>query len=98
MSWDDFDKMRDEFPINITEKMNTISFRLQNGPIKEFGVNGCQVDTMIEAAKLIIGGLNKKFPCEDNKMAVIHLNSALKYLEKRKADREKRNVEGYSKD
>ena len=34
ISWDDFDKIRDEYPINITEKMNTISFKVQNGAIK----------------------------------------------------------------
>jgi hypothetical protein len=33
MSWDDFDKTRNEYPINITERMNTISFKIQNGPI-----------------------------------------------------------------
>ena len=77
MSWDDFDKTRDEFPINITEKMNTISFKLQLGPIKERGVNGCQVDTMIEAAKLIIEGLNKQFPCRENSMIITKLEEAL---------------------
>ena len=34
--------------------------KIQNGPIKENGVNGCQVDTIIEATKAIIEGLNKK--------------------------------------
>jgi hypothetical protein len=47
MSWDDFDKMRDEYPINITQHMNCISFKLQTGPIKEVGANGCQVDTLL---------------------------------------------------
>lgn len=94
MSWDDFDKTRNEFPINITERMNTISFKIQNGPVKETGVNGCQVDTLIEAAKIILEGLNKRFPCIDNVVAITHLEEALWRLKKRKKDREERGVEG----
>ena len=97
MSWDDFDKIRDEFPINITERMNTISFRLQNGPIRENGVNGCQVDTMIETAKIIIENLNKQFPCRENSLAITKLEEALHWLDARKKNREKRGVEGLNK-
>ena len=97
MSWDDFDKLRDEYPINITERMNCISFKIQNGPIKENGVNGCQVDTMVEAAKLIVEGLNKNFPSEFNERAIKGLNDCLQAFADRKADREKRNVEGFNK-
>ncbi len=97
MSWDDFDKLRDSFPINITERMNTISFKIQNGPIKENGVNGCQVDTMIEAARLIINGLNEKFPCDENEKALHYLKQALWWMAERKRNREKRGVEGENK-
>ena len=96
MSWDDFDKLRDEFPINITERMNTISFRIQNGPVREHGVNGCQVDTLIETAKLILKGLNAKFPCSQNDNAIAGLNTALYWLAHRKKERELRDVEGTS--
>jgi len=98
MSWDDFDKLRDEFPINITERTNTISFKIQNGPVKEVGVNGCQVDTIIETAKIMIEGLNKKFPCRDNSMVITKLDESLMWLNKRKLDREKRGVEGFNKE
>lgn len=97
MSWDDLDKLRKEFPIHITDTQNIISFRIQNGPIKEAGVNGCQVDTLIETAKLIIEGFNKNFPCRENAMAITKLDEALMWLDKRKKDREKRSVEGLSK-
>ena len=97
MSWEDFDKLRNEYPINITERLNCISFKIQNGPIKEVGVNGCQIDTIIEAAKLIVEGLNKQFPCRENSMVITKLDEALMWSLKRKMDREKRGVEGERK-
>lgn len=81
--------------IYIRHDVNSISFTLQNGPIKENGVNGCQVDTIIEAAKIILEGLNNKFPCEENYLAISGLRIALTSLNLRKRDREARGVEGY---
>jgi hypothetical protein len=83
--------------IYIRHDKNSISFTIQNGPIKEVGVNGCQVDTVIEAAKAIIEGLNTKFPCRENSLAVTKLDEALHWLSARKANREKRGVEGQNK-
>lgn len=86
---DDGDKF-----IAIREHTNSIGFKLQNGPIKEVGVNGCQIDTMIEAAKIAIEGLNKQYPCRENSIVITKLDEALLWLQKRKSDREKRGVEG----
>lgn len=97
IDWSAFDELRKEQPIYIDHDVNMISFRIQNGPIKEVGVNGCQVDTLIEAAKIIIEGLNKKFPCRENSLAITKLDEALHWLGARKANREKRGVEGTSK-
>lgn len=83
--------------IYVRRDVNSLAFTIQNGPVKEFGVNGCQVDTIIEVAKLIIEGLNKEYPCRENAMVVTKLDEALMWLMKRKLDREKRNVEGFSK-
>jgi hypothetical protein len=94
IDWKKFDEQRKEKPIYVDHDVNMISFRIQNGPIKESGVNGCQVDTLIEAAKLIIEGLNKKFPCRENACAITKLDEAILWLHKRKMDREKRGVEG----
>jgi len=82
--------------IYVRHDVNSISFTLQNGPIKEVGVNGCQVDTLIHAAKLILEGLNAKFPSEYNEMAINKLDMAIRHLEQRTKDREARNVEGTS--
>ena len=80
--------------IVVDDESNTIAFRIQKGPIKEVGVNGCQVDTLIHAAMLIIKGLNDNFPCIENNMAIEKLENALFWLMKRRMDREMRNVEG----
>lgn len=83
-------------PIVISQP-NIIHFQIQDGPIGEVGVNGCQVDTIIEAAKLIIEGFNKKFPCRENSMIITKLDEALMWSDKRKKDRLKRGVEGTNK-
>lgn len=82
--------------IYVRHDVNSISFNIQNGPIKEVGVNGCQVDTLIEAAKKIIEGLNAKSPCRENAMVITKLDEALLWSMKRKLDREARGVEGTS--
>lgn len=82
--------------VYIRHDKNSISFTLQNGPIKEVGVNGCQVDTLIHAARTIIEGLNAKYPSKWNDIAIQNLWNAIYALEDRKQDREARGVEGTS--
>jgi hypothetical protein len=83
--------------IYVRQDVNSLSFTIQNGPIKENGVNGCQIDTIIETAKTILEGLNTKFPCYENSRAITKLDEALMWLERRTKDRTKRGVEGTSK-
>ncbi len=83
--------------IEINDEHNAITFKIQNGPIKENGINGCQVDTMIETAVTIIKGLNKSFPCRENSIAITKLEESLMWLEIRQKDREARGVEGHNK-
>lgn len=80
--------------IYVRHDKNSLSFTLQNGPVKENGVNGCQVDTIIAAAKTILEGLNSNFPCRENATAITKLDEALMWLEKRTNDRNSRGVEG----
>jgi hypothetical protein len=75
---------------------NAVGFVMQTGPIKEVGVNGVQVDTLIETARIMINGLNSKFPCIENERTIYHLEEALRQLKARKRDREARDVEGTS--
>jgi hypothetical protein len=80
--------------IYVRHDVNSISFTIQNGPVSENGVNGCQVDQLISAAKTIIEGLNKKFPCRENALAITKLEEAAHWLEHRKKERTARGVEG----
>ncbi len=84
--------------IEVDDKHNAITFKIQNGPIKEHGVNGCQVDDIILAARTIISGLNKNFPCRENSCAITKLDEAMQWLAWRTRDCEKRGVEGKNED
>lgn len=80
--------------VHVDHDKNVLSFKIQDGPIKEVGVNGCQVDTIVATAKAIIVGLNEAYPCAENKLAILGLSMAMEALELRKANREARGVEG----
>ena len=80
--------------ITITDE--SVTFIGQGGPIKEVGVNGCQIDDIIEFAKDVITVFNQRFPCRENSMIITKLDEALLWSMKRKADRDKRGVEGTS--
>lgn len=76
---------------------STIAFQVQDGPIREFGTNGCQVDTIIEVARDIVESFNSRFPCPENDRAIRSLNESIAALAERKKNREKRGVEGHDK-
>lgn len=97
VKWGAFDDMRKAYPICVDHKQNMISFKIQYGPIKENGVNGCQVEDMIATCKHMIEGLNEKFPCMENNKIIMNLDDALQWSKDRTKNREKRGVEGESK-
>lgn len=80
--------------IELNDAHNAITFKIQDGPIKKKGVNGCQVDQLIETAKMMLEGLNKKVPARETSLAVTRLEEALMWLDKRRQDRTARGVEG----
>lgn len=83
--------------IEIDDKENTIKFKIQDGPVKEVGVNGCQIDDMISVAKMIVQALNHQCPCVENAKTIAYLSGAIVCLRRRRADREARGVEGTSR-
>lgn len=80
--------------IKTEPEVNLIGFVLQEGAIKENGVNGCQIDHMIWAVATILRSFNARFPCRENSCAITHLDEAMMWLEKRTKDRTERKVEG----
>ena len=95
-SQEDVDRMMRENFIHVDHTENTILFKIQNGPIKEVGVNGCQADALIGVYHRILRELNDKFPCRENAMTLTKLEEALMWQKKRTQNREKRGVEGTS--
>ncbi len=67
----------------------------QNGPIKEFGVNGVTQEALLaiimDRLKCFQSG---PFACSDNAAALGHCEHALAYLQKRTRARIERGVEG----
>jgi hypothetical protein len=95
LKWEKFDEtVKPKYFITTHDKRGIISFTMQSGPIKEVGINGCQVDTLIHVAKHIIEGLNKKFPCRENSIVLDKLDDAIHWLDYRTKNREERGVEG----
>jgi hypothetical protein len=80
----------------IMDKIGCFKFTLQKGPIREVGLNGCQIDAMIRMSEAIITGLDELYPCAENKEIISHLQQAQAASASRKANRESRGVEGTS--
>ena len=95
VSKEEFEKVRKYITVNHDE--NTITFKIQKGPVKENGKNGCQVDTILAAAYDILLGLNDRQSCEENLQALASLSLACTWLEIRTIKREARGVEGINK-
>ena len=70
----------------------------QNGPIKEYGVNGVTQETLLA---VVIDRLRNfqagPFACAANAMALHHIEAALELLQQRTKDRIARGVEGQTK-
>lgn len=80
--------------IYVRHDVNSISFNIQRGPIKEVGLNGCQLVTLIQAALVMLEKLNEKFPCVENQETIDHLEEAINWQNLRTKNREARCVEG----
>jgi hypothetical protein len=80
--------------IYIRRDKNSLTFNLQNGPVREKGVNGCQIDCIISAVEHMLTEANRSFPCRENAIAITKLQEASMWLKRRTAERVLRGVEG----
>ena len=72
-----------------------VDIHFQEGPIKEYGVNGCtNEDLLIMVVRCLEGFQQSEFACRENALALTHIEEALLWLRKRTMGREARGVEG----
>ena len=85
---------KDRF-ILINHQLNIIQFNIQKGPIKETGVNGCQIDCLIAAVGEVLAELQDgKFACAENGQALNALRLAQFCLNARTERRTREQTEG----
>lgn len=97
MKYEMFEKeIRPNYDIFVRHDVNSISFNIQDGPIKENGRNGCQLTDMVRVALRMLEQLNQNHPCRENSLSITKLQEALMWQEERTKDRERRGVEGTS--
>ena len=73
------------------------TIKLQDGPIKEVGVNGDQIEDLVEYCWRTLKSFNTApHACRENSIALTKLEEAHMWLLRRKRDRELRGVEGTS--
>lgn len=77
-------------------KYSTVLF--QNGPIKEFGVNGITGEALLAIEIDRLRGFQVgPFACRENALALTHIETALMWLQSRTRARIQRGVEGTNK-
>jgi hypothetical protein len=76
---------------------NKLTFEIQDGPIKEVGVIGCQVTDALEYFNEVYKSLNAAFACRENALTITKIEEALHWQDARTKDRIRRSVEGQNK-
>ena len=72
--------------------------KFQDGPVKETGVNGCQIEDLLLVVKDQLESFQAgPFACDENARALDMVGGALHALYSRTTDREQRGVEGHNK-
>ena len=81
--------------LNPAEDQRELHILFQNGPIKEFGVNGITQEALLA---VVIDRLRSfqdgPFRCRENAIALTHFEEGLMWLQRRTVERIKRGVEG----
>lgn len=73
---------------------DNLHVKFQSGPVKDHGVNGVQVEDVLNIALDRIRFLNAKQSCRENACAITNIEQGLHWLEARTAKRQKLGVEG----
>lgn len=74
-----------------------INIKFQEGPIGEHGVNGCQIEDVINTLVDRLQGFQQGgYPCRENALAITKLEEARLWLDERTRKRQVQGVEGYN--
>lgn len=84
--------------ISLDRADNSLTFQFQNGPIKEVGINGCQITALLHAFEQILTSLNKLKKCQENDHTLRHIVEAIRTQEQRTARRTIEGTEGTNKE
>lgn len=77
------------------EPVDFIDIKFQEGTVEDNGVNGAQIEDVIDVlVDRLIGFQKGNFPCRENALAITHLQEAQNWLYRRTMEREKQGVEG----
>ena len=71
-----------------------IHIKFQEGPVKEAGVNGAQIEDVIDVLVERLQGFQQILPCRENEMAIMKLEEARLWLNERTRKRQAQGVEG----
>ena len=94
-----FAKMEETFTskyVSVNPETSEIIIRIQDGSIKEVGVNGVQIDMLGKLWLDVLYRFNSKFPCRENSITITKIEEALLWQAVRTKSRELRSVEGFS--
>jgi hypothetical protein len=74
-----------------------VDIHFQNGPIKEFGVNGLSQEALLAIVlDRLLSFQAGPYACQDNAEAAFHATEAMNWMQKRTKERMARGVEGTS--
>ncbi len=71
-----------------------INVKFQEGPAKEVGINGCQVEAVLDVCLDRLRKLNAELPCRETSLAITKLEESLMWLNERTRKRQLQGVEG----
>lgn len=88
--------VKDESDLSSPELSKVVAnVSFQNGPIKEFGVNGCHQEDLFAIVIDRLECFQKgPFACRENALALTKIQEAMHWLNHRTNDRNQRGVEG----
>ena len=91
-------KVRKIDPVSLEPSEVITEVHLQEGPIKENGINGCSNEDLILMVLTRLQAFQEgPYACRENALAITKLEESIMWLRKRTTDRELKGIEGTSK-